>query len=219
MKTVYLHTILKCCFVIGYCLIFTPPASAEVIQTCVNGQGKTIFTDTGCPPGFISKTGEGNTAKIVRRDITPATVNEKDNNIIWQKHNIVLEDISMSWLLTRKSQEKKAILHPQVVFTVHNSGTTTLGRLKIIMLFYDESNKLFGDTYKYTKKIEPDKRSSKLSLSPSKGFVYSGYNEEKITVSKFKVDVYGRYLGDKEKIGSLEFFSTDVQRGKAITTD
>jgi hypothetical protein len=120
----------------------------------------------------------------------------------------------MNWLLTENSSGKEAILHPQVEFTVHNSGGDILGRMKIITLFFDESNKLFGDTYRYTKKIAPGKFSPKLFMSPSKGFVYSGYNKEKITASKFRVDVYGRYQGDKEKIGSLEFFSTTVQKAQ-----
>jgi len=212
MNTLLPHNIIRNFILIGWCLLFANPAHAEVIQTCTNDQGKIIFTDTGCPPGFTSKTNKNISAKIVRRDITPAQVVEKDNSIIWQKYNIGLEDIQMNWLLTGDSSGKEAILYPQVEFTVHNSGSDNLGRMKIITLFFDESNKLFGDTYRYTKEIAPGKFSPKVSMSPSKGFVYSGYNKEKITASKFRVDVYGRYQGDKEKIGTLDFFSTTVQK-------
>jgi len=39
------------------------------------------------------------------------------------------------------------------------------------------------------------------------GYVYTGFNEDKITSTRYKVDVYARYNGDKEKIATLNFFS------------
>ncbi|MBW1636696.1 MAG: DUF4124 domain-containing protein [Deltaproteobacteria bacterium] len=198
--------------VIFLCLLFTSPSIAGSIQTCVNDQGKTIFTDVGCPTGFTLKGKERAATKITRRDISPAPVIEKHDTMAWQDHQISLEGIASSWLLTGSDGGEDKILHPQVEFTVHNSSNESLARMKIIILFYDEHNSLFGDTYMYTREIAAGKHSQKMFMAPHKGFIYSGYNEEKITATNFRVDIYGRYRGVKEKIGSLDFFSRTVHK-------
>ena len=193
----------KLIITVVFCFLFTSLSHGKTINICIDENGSTVFTDNGCPAGYKSKNQNKTTSKLLRKDITPAQVVVETNRISWEKYQIALENIEMNWQLT----QEESILHPQVEFTVHNSGENSVTGLKIIMLFVEDSNKIFGDTFEYVKEIPGGSTSQQTSMHPTMGYVYTGFNEDKITNTRYKVDVYARYNGDKEKIATLSFFS------------
>ncbi len=199
----------SCKFIIAvvFCFLFTPLSHGKTINICIDENGNTVFTDNACPVGYKSKNQNQTTSKLLRTNITPAQAVVETNRISWEKYQIALENIEMNWQLTRNPSQGESILHPQVEFTVHNSGENSVTGLKIIMLFMEDSNKNFGDTFEYIKEIPGGSTSQQTSMHPTMGYVYTGFNEDKITSTRYKVDVYARYNGDKEKIATLNFFS------------
>jgi hypothetical protein len=199
----------SCKFIIsiGFCFLFTSLSHGKTINICIDENGNTVFTDNACPAGYKSKNQNKTTSKLLRKDITPSEAVVEINRISWEKYQIALENIEMNWQLTRNPSPGESILHPQVEFTVHNSGENSVIGLKIIMLFMEDSNRNFGDTFEYIKDIPGGSTSQQTSMHPTMGYVYTGFNEDKITSTRYKVDVYARYNGDKEKIATLNFFS------------
>ncbi|MGW8194217.1 MAG: hypothetical protein ACWGOX_08130 [Desulforhopalus sp.] len=197
--------------VIVLCLLFVQSCYGQQILTCIADSGNTVFTDGACPAGYRRKGQDATTAHIIRKDITPSPVATSPQEFPWEKHDIVLKDIEMSWYLTRNSSQQKSILHPQVEFTVHNNGEIGVAGLKIIMIFVDDADKPFGDTSAYLKDIPAGRSSEETAMHPSMGFVYNGYDKDMITDKRYTVDIYGRYKGDKEKITTLDFFSKTIK--------
>lgn len=192
---------------IVFCFLVTSLSHGKTINICIDENGNTVFTDNACPAGHKSKNQNKTTSKLLRTDITPSEAVVEINRISWEKYQIALENIEMNWQLIRNPSPGESILHPQVEFTVHNSGENSVIGLKIIMLFMEDSNRNFGDTFEYIKDIPGGSTSQQTSMHPTMGYVYTGFNEDKITSTRYKVDVYARYNGDKEKIATLNFFS------------
>lgn len=196
-----------CIAAVVFCFFFMPPCHAKTINICTDQSGNTVFTDGACPAGYKSQNQDKTTANLIRKDITPPPANAETKELLWKKHQITIEDIEMNWFLTRSTSQQKSILHPQIEFTVHNNGEDSVTGLKIIMIFLDDANKIFGDTSTYLKDIDAGEFSAKTAMYPEMGFIYNGYDEDSITDKKYTVDIYGRYKGDKEKIGTVNFFS------------
>lgn len=198
------------------CFVFSLPNHAASITLCVDSQGNKVYTDNLCPPGF-SEGKQAGKEKKVKQDPVSNLVDEKKRKVFWEKHKIGIDDIEMSWHLAKGTSNKGSVFHPQVEFTVHNGGSDTVFRLKFIAIFIDSNEKQFGETSLYINRLAASKVSKKKSMSPEMGYSYDekkDYNDYKknlITDTKFKVELFARYQGEKVKIATLDFFSKTIK--------
>lgn len=203
---------------VGTCILCTFAAQdsrARNINICVDSEGNTFYTDTVCPKGFSknSEDSNGQEGEVETSDHDEV----KKKVVVWDKHQLTIENIEMSWYPTENSSTKETIFHPQVEFTVNNRGKDTVVHLKFIMSFFDSNGKLFGDTSSYIRNLQPGSSSKKKAMYPTMGYSYDAskdYNDYKknlITDTKFTVELHARYKGEKARVTSLDFFSKTVK--------
>lgn len=201
--------------VASLCLIWTQPTFAG-INLCIDSKGNTVYTDNSCPHGFTIKTETQSAVDAVSPVQTPKP-EQKSKKISWEKYQISMEDIELSWRLVLDATTNSAIIYPQVEFTVSNSGNEAVSRLKIILLFKDKNNKNLGDTFQYVKTLPGGEKSEKIVMSPSRGYFYdkqndhNDYKKNLIVATELKVEIMARYMGEKSKIAILDFSSDVVE--------
>jgi hypothetical protein len=138
---------------------------------------------------------------------TGPIVPEQNRSFTWDRFNITIEDIKMSWYLGQNSSQKESLYHPRIQFVVRNDREEEIDSLEIELLYVEEGNKIFGDDHTYVRNLPSGYTSKIIFMKPGMGLIYNGYNRERITNQTYKVDMYAEYKGTREKITTLEFSS------------
>ena len=177
--------------------------SAGDFKECIDSKGRSTYTNNVCPTGYHLK----NPPKPKQTVKTGAIVPENKTSLTWDKFNITIEDIKMEWYLGRNSSQKESLYHPRIQFVVRNDREEAIDRLEIELLYVEEDNKIFGDDDASIYDLPAGYTSKTIFMKPGMGIVFNGYNEKTITNKTYKVDMYGKFNGTREKITTLEFSS------------
>ncbi len=107
-----------------------------------------------------------------------------------------LVDLKKDWYLTVTSLQKEQLYQPQLQFKVKNVGTSEIKYLQLMAVFFEDQKKEIYDKHEEyvvgsgDVPLSPGYTSKTIFMRTSIGYVFSGYNQEKIFSQTFNIKLY-----------------------------